>query len=66
MEPQFPCVGMAKEMQRLSLAFGTGDPQLLLGPQGSGKISFRPSVMEPAINRLECVSGMMAPTREEL
>jgi hypothetical protein len=28
---------MAKEVQRLSLAFGAGDPLLLLGPQGSGK-----------------------------
>jgi len=28
---------MAKEMQRLTLAFATGDPLLLLGPQGSGK-----------------------------
>ena len=37
MEQQLPFVGMAKEMQRLSLAFGTGDPLLLLGPQGSGK-----------------------------
>ena len=37
MEPQLPLVGMAKEKQRLSLAFGTGDPLLVLGPQGSGK-----------------------------
>jgi hypothetical protein len=37
MEPQLPFVGMAKEVRRLSLAFGTGDPLLLLGPQGSGK-----------------------------
>ena len=37
MEPQLPFVGMAKEVQRLSLAFATGDPLLLLGPQGSGK-----------------------------
>lgn len=37
MEPQTPFVGMAREMRRLSLAFGTGDPLLLLGPQGSGK-----------------------------
>jgi ABC-type cobalamin/Fe3+-siderophores transport system ATPase subunit len=28
---------MAREVQRLSLAFATGDPLLLLGPQGSGK-----------------------------
>jgi hypothetical protein len=28
---------MAKEMQRLSLAFATGHPLLLLGPPGSGK-----------------------------
>jgi hypothetical protein len=28
---------MAKEVQRLSLAFDTGDPLLLLGPQGCGK-----------------------------
>jgi hypothetical protein len=37
MEPQLPFVGMAKERQRLSLAFSSGDPLLLLGPQGSGK-----------------------------
>ena len=37
MEPQLPFVGMAKEIERLSLAFATGDPLLLLGPQGSGK-----------------------------
>jgi len=37
MEPQLPLVGMAKEKQRLSLAFATGDPLLLLGPHGSGK-----------------------------
>jgi len=28
---------MARELERLSLAFATGDPLLLLGPQGSGK-----------------------------
>ena len=37
MEPQLPFIGMAKEKQRLSLAFGTGDPLLVLGPHGSGK-----------------------------
>ena len=37
MEPHLPFVGMTKERQRLSLAFETGDPLLLLGPQGSGK-----------------------------
>src|ERR1035437_2580113 len=37
MEPHLPFVGMAKERQRLSLAFETGDSLLLLGPQGSGK-----------------------------
>ncbi|MGP8244888.1 MAG: hypothetical protein ACLQVN_10270 [Bryobacteraceae bacterium] len=37
MERQIPFMGMAKEVHRLSLAFGTGDPLLLLGPQGSGK-----------------------------
>jgi hypothetical protein len=37
MEPQLPFVGMAKEMQRLRLAFAAGDPLVLLGPQGSGK-----------------------------
>jgi len=37
MEPHLPFVGMAKERQRLSLAFETGDPLLLLGPQGCGK-----------------------------
>jgi hypothetical protein len=37
MEPQLPFVGMAKEKQRLSLAFGIGDPLLVLGPRGSGK-----------------------------
>jgi hypothetical protein len=37
MEPQFPFVGMARELERLSLAFSWGDPLLLLGPQGSGK-----------------------------
>jgi len=36
-EPQLPFVGMAKEMQRLRSALGTGDPLLLLGPRGSGK-----------------------------
>jgi hypothetical protein len=29
-------------------------------------MGFRTPVMEPAINRLESVSGMMAPTYEEL
>ncbi len=37
MGPQLPFVGMAKEVQRLTLAFATGDPLLLLGPQGCGK-----------------------------
>jgi hypothetical protein len=37
MEPQLPFVGMVREIERLSLAFATGDPLLLLGPQGSGK-----------------------------
>ncbi len=37
MEPDLPFVGMAKEVQRLTLAFSSGDPLLLLGPQGSGK-----------------------------
>jgi len=37
MESQLPLVGMAKELQRVSLAFGAGDPLLLLGAQGSGK-----------------------------
>ncbi|MBZ5626786.1 MAG: ATP-binding protein, partial [Acidobacteriia bacterium] len=37
METQLPFVGMAREIERLSLAFATGDPLLLLGPQGSGK-----------------------------
>jgi hypothetical protein len=37
MESQIPFVGMAKEMQRLSLAFRVGEPLLLMGPQGSGK-----------------------------
>lgn len=34
---QLPFVGMAKEAQRLTLAFATGDPLLLLGPKGCGK-----------------------------
>lgn len=37
MEPDLPFVGMVKEVQRLTLAFSSGDPLLLLGPQGSGK-----------------------------
>ena len=37
MEPELPFVGMVREMQRLRSAFTTGDPLLLLGPQGSGK-----------------------------
>ncbi len=37
MEPQIPLVGMAKEIERLSSAFGAGDPLLLLGSQGCGK-----------------------------
>ena len=37
MDPQLPFVGMAKEVQRLTLAFAAGDPLLLLGPQGCGK-----------------------------
>ena len=37
MEPQLPFLGMAREIERLSLAFATGDSLLLLGPQGSGK-----------------------------
>lgn len=34
---QLPLVGMAKEVQRLSRAFDTGEPLLVLGAQGSGK-----------------------------
>jgi hypothetical protein len=37
MGSQLPFVGMATEIERLSRAFATGDPLLLLGPQGSGK-----------------------------
>jgi hypothetical protein len=37
MEPQLPFVGMAMELERLSVALATGNPLLLLGPQGSGK-----------------------------
>jgi hypothetical protein len=37
MEPELPFIGMAKQVQRLRSAFTTGDPLLLLGPQGSGK-----------------------------
>lgn len=37
MEPHLPFVGMTEEIERLSLAFGTGDPLLLLGAPGSGK-----------------------------
>src|SRR5580658_9260991 len=37
MEPQIRFIGMAKEVERLSLAIRTSDPLLLLGPQGSGK-----------------------------
>jgi len=37
MEAQLPFIGMARELERLSLAFAAGDPLLLLGPQGSGK-----------------------------
>jgi hypothetical protein len=37
MDAQLPFVGMAKELQRLSLAFAVGDPLLVLGPQGCGK-----------------------------
>ena len=34
---RLPLVNMAKEGERLRLAFDAGDPLLLLGPQGSGK-----------------------------
>ena len=37
MEPDLPFVGMAKEVQRLSVAFAAGDPLLLPGPRKSGK-----------------------------
>ena len=37
MEPELPFIGMLREVQRLRSAFTTGDPLLLLGPQGSGK-----------------------------
>jgi hypothetical protein len=37
MDHHLPVVGMTKERQRLSFAFASGDPLLLLGPQGSGK-----------------------------
>lgn len=37
MEPELPFIGMVREVQRLRLAFTTGNPLLLLGPQGSGK-----------------------------
>jgi hypothetical protein len=37
MEPHLPFVGMAREVQRLSVALETGDPMVVLGPRGSGK-----------------------------
>jgi len=63
MEPQLPTVGMVREIERLSLAFATGDPLLLLGPLGSGKtrliqeaLSGNPQVLyvgwEPALHAL--------------
>jgi hypothetical protein len=35
--PKLPLVNRAKEVERLTLALGSGDSVLLLGPQGSGK-----------------------------
>ena len=43
---------MAKEMQRLSMAFGTGDPLLLLGPHGSGKTRLIEEALRPHRNVL--------------
>jgi hypothetical protein len=37
MPEEVPLVGRAKEVERLRLALSSGDPLLLLGPQGSGK-----------------------------
>src|SRR6266568_2294889 len=37
MEPELPFMGMVREVQHLRSAFITGDPLLLLGPQGSGE-----------------------------
>ena len=41
-------------------------PRLSRSLEKDAIIWFRPLVMEPAINRLEPVSGMIAPTRDEL
>ena len=37
MELKLPFIGMGRELRRLSEAFRTNDPLLLLGPRGSGK-----------------------------
>ena len=54
MDHHLPVVGMTKERQRLSLAFASGDPLLLLGPQGSGKTTIceRLVATHPGIERV--------------
>ena len=37
MQPQIPFIGMLKEIERLHGAFRSGEPLLILGPQGCGK-----------------------------
>jgi MoxR-like ATPase len=60
MEAQLPFVGMAKEMQRLSLAFRVGDPLLLLGPQGSGKTRL---IQEALSSKNSCYTLLGSPLR---
>jgi hypothetical protein len=63
MEPQLPFIGMAKEKQRLSLAFGTGDPLLVLGPHGSGKTRL---IQEAFLNNHHMLYIAWAPTLHAL
>jgi hypothetical protein len=55
MEPQLPFVGMSRERQRLSLAFASSDPLLLLGPQGSGKTRLIQEVLSSHSHVLQVV-----------
>jgi hypothetical protein len=54
---------MAKEKQRLSLAFGTGDPLLVLGPHGSGKTRL---IQEAFLNNHHMLYIAWAPTLHAL
>jgi len=59
MEPEFPLVGMAKEQQRLSTAFGNCESLLILGPRGCGKTRL---IKESLRDRQSCLCVAWEPT----